>query len=181
MTFPKSEKDLPRPVIPPLPAEDRAVPTGNSSTHVSSYTVHYDEGPEVGYKWYEAQHKQPLFPFGFGLSYTTYAYSGLSVDPTAKTVTFTVKNTGKRTGTEIAEVYAKLPKGADESFKRLAGWSRVTLAPGESKTVTVAIDARVLQIFNEANNSWSLVPGDYAVLVGPSSDSTPLVDSLVIR
>src|SRR5580704_7366589 len=181
MTFPKSEKDLPRPVISPLPAEDQGQQSGNSSTHVSSYTVHYDEGPEVGYKWYEAQHKQPLFPFGFGLSYTTYAYSGLSVDRTAKTVTFTVKNTGKQTGTEIAEVYAQLPKGADESFKRLAGWSRVTLAPGESKTVTVAIDPRVLQIFNEANNSWSLVPGDYAVFVGPSSDSTPLVGSLVIR
>jgi beta-glucosidase len=181
MTFPKSEKDLPRPVIAPLPAEDQGQQSGNSSTHVSSYTVHYDEGPEVGYKWYEAQHKQPLFPFGFGLSYTTYAYSSLSVDPTAKTVTFTVKNTGKQTGTEIAEVYAKLPKGADESFKRLAGWSRVTLAPGESKTVTVAIDARVLQIFNEANNSWTLVPGECAVLVGPSSDSTPLVGSLVIR
>ncbi len=71
MTFPKSEKDLPRPVISPLPAEDQGQQSGNSSTHVSSYTVHYDEGPEVGYKWYEAQHKQPLFPFGFGLSYTT--------------------------------------------------------------------------------------------------------------
>ena len=181
MTFPKSEKDLPRPIVRSLPAEDRGLQTGNSSTHVSSYTIHYDEGPEVGYKWYEAQHKQPLFPFGFGLSYTTYGYSGLSVDPTAKTVTFTVKNTGKQTGTEIAEIYAKLPKGADESFKRLAGWSRITLAPGEAKTVTVAIDARVLQIFNEANNNWSFVPGDYAVFVGPSSASTPLVGSLVIR
>jgi beta-glucosidase len=180
LTFPKSEKDLPRPVVPPLPAEDHGVQTGNSSTDVSSYTVHYDEGPEVGYKWYEAQHKQPLFPFGFGLSYTTYAYSGLSVDPTAKTVTFTVKNTGKQTGTEIAEVYAKLPKGADESFKRLAGWSRVTLAPGESKTVTVAIDARVLQTFNEANNSWSLASGEYGVFVGPSSDKTLLTGSLLL-
>ena len=181
ITFPTSEKDLPRPVILPLPKEDQGLPSGNSAKHISTYTIHYDEGPEVGYKWYEAQHKQPLFAFGFGLSYTTYAYSGLSVNSAAKTVTFSVKNAGKRAGTEIAEVYAKLPKGADESFKRLAGWSRVTLAPGESKTVTVAIDARVLQIFNEANNSWSLVPGDYAVLVGPSSDSTPLVGSLVIR
>src|SRR5271169_491410 len=180
MTFPKSEKDLPRPVIPPLPAEDQGLQTGNSSTHDSSYTIHYDEGPEVGYKWYEAEHKQPLFPFGFGLSYTTFAYSGLSVDPTAKTVTFTVKNSGKQTGTEIAEVYAKLPKGADESFKRLAGWSRVTLAPGQSKMVTVAIDPRVLQIFNEANNSWSLVPGDYGVFVGPASDKALLTGSLLI-
>ena len=179
MTFPKSEKDLPRPVVPSLPAEDHGLQTGNSSTHVSSYTVHYDEGPEVGYKWYEAQHKQPLFPFGFGLSYTTYAYSGLSVDPTAKTVTFTVKNTGKQTGTEIAEVYAKLPKGGDESFKRLAGWSRVTLAPGESKTVTVAIDPRVLKTFNEVDNRWNLASGEYGVFVGPSSDKTLLTGSLL--
>jgi len=180
MTFPKSEKDLPRPVISPLPVEDQGQQSGNSSTHVSSYTVRYDEGPEVGYKWYEAQHKQPLFPFGFGLSYTTYAYSGLSVDPTAQAATFTVKNTGKQTGTEIAEVYAKLPKGADESFKRLAGWSRVTLAPGESKTVTVAIDLRVLKTFNEVDNRWNLASGEYGVFVGPSSDKTLLTGSLLL-
>src|SRR5499427_3000099 len=142
ITFPKSENDLPHPVIPPLPAKDQAL----------SYEVHYDEGPEVGYKWYEAQHKEPLFAFGFGLSYTSYAYSNLSVDSSAKAVRFTVKNTGKRAGTEIAEVYAKLPKGADESFKRLVGWKRVTLAAGESQVVTVDIDSRVLQTFDEANN-----------------------------
>ena len=181
MTFPKSEKDLPRPVIPPLPKEDQGLPSGNSAKHISTYVINYDEGPEVGYKWYEAQHKQPLFPFGFGLSYTTYAYSGLSVDSAARTVSFTVKNTGTRAGTEIAEVYAKLPKGADEPFKRLAGWKGVTLAPGESQTVSVALDPRVLQTFNEPNDSWNLAPGDYAVFVGPSSDSAPLTGSLVIR
>jgi hypothetical protein len=90
-----------------------------------------------------------LFAFGFGLSYTTYAYSGLSVDSAAKTVRFTVKNTGKRAGTEIAEVYARLPKGTDEPYKRLAGWKRVTLAPGESQSITIAIDDRVLQTFDE--------------------------------
>jgi beta-glucosidase len=120
MTFPKAEADLPRPLIAPLPPNDEGQGhyAVNSETRVSSYAIHYDEGSEVGYKWYEAQHKQPLFPFGFGLSYTSYAYSGLSVDSSAKTVRFTVKNTGKRTGTEIAEVYATLPKKADESFKR---------------------------------------------------------------
>jgi len=181
ITFPKSENDLPRPAIAPLPKEDQGLPSGNSAKHISTYAIHYDEGPEVGYKWYEEQHKQPLFPFGSGLSYTTYAYSGLSVDSTAKTVAFTVKNTGKRAGTEIAEVYAKLPKGTDEPFKRLAGWKRVTLAPGESQTVTVTIDPRVLQTFNEANNRWNLAPGDYAVFVGSSSESTPLIGSLTLR
>ena len=181
MTFPKSDKDLPRPVIAALPAEDRGLESGNSAKHVSTYTVRYEEGPEVGYKWYEVQHKQPLFAFGFGLSYTTYAYSGLSVDSSAKTVSFTVKNTGKRAGTEIAQVYARLPKGSDESFKRLAGWTRIALAPGESQKVTVAIDPRVLQTFNETNSSWSLATGEYGVFVGPSSDNAPLTGSLQVR
>ena len=171
ITFPRSEKDLPHPVIPSMPHRDQAL----------SYAVHYDEGPEVGYKWYETQHKQPLFAFGFGLSYTTYAYSDLSVDSSAKTARFTVKNTGKRAGTEIAEVYGRLPRGADESFKRLVGWKRVTLAPGESQTVTIAIDPRVLETFDEASDRWNLAPGSYEVLVGASSDNTPLTGSLSVH
>lgn len=171
ISFPKSEVDLPRPVIPAVPPREQA----------SNYAVHYDEGPEVGYKWYEAEHKEPLFAFGFGLSYTSYEYSGLSVDSTAKTARFTVRNTGKRPGTEIAQVYAMLPKGADESFKRLVGWKRVTLAPGESQIVVVAIDPRVLQTFDETNDRWNLATGDYEVFVGASSDNTPLVGSLLVR
>jgi beta-glucosidase len=143
--------------------------------------VHYDEGAAVGYKWFEEQHKKPLFAFGFGLSYTTYAYSGLSVDSGTKTVRFTVKNTGKRVGTDIAEVYARLPKGTDETYKRLVGWTRVALAPGESKAVSIAIDDRVLKIFDEEKNVWNTTPGDYQVLVGGSSDNTPLTGTLVVR
>ena len=171
ISFPKSEQDLPRPVIAAPPAQDPA----------SNYAVRYDEGPEVGYKWYEVQRKEPLFAFGFGLSYTTYAYSDLSVDSNAKTVRFTVKNTGKRAGTEIAQVYARLPKGADESFKRLVGWKRVTLAPGESQSVTVAIDTRVLRTFDQTNDRWNFAPGDYQVFAGASSDNAPLAGSLAVR
>jgi beta-glucosidase len=178
MTFPKSEKDLPHPVIPALPARGRGQGAGAAT---SDYVVRYEEGPEVGYKWYEAERKQPLFAFGFGLSYTTYAYSGLTIDSPAKTVRFTVKNTGKLAGAEIAEVYARLPKGADESFKRLVGWKRVALGPGESQTVTVTIDPRVLQTFDEANNRWNLASGDYEVVAGASSDNTPLTGSFQVR
>jgi beta-glucosidase len=183
MTFPKEEADLPRPLIAPLPPNDEGQGhyAVNSETRVSSYAVHYDEGSEVGYKWYEAQHKQPLFPFGFGLSYTSYAYSSLSVDSSTKTARFTVKNTGKKTGTEIAEVYATLPKETDEPFKRLVGWRRVTLAPGESQDVTVAIDTQALQTFDESKDTWMLTNGEYGVLVGPSSESTPLRASLRIH
>jgi beta-glucosidase len=180
ISFPKSEKDLPHPVIPPLPEKNEG-PSADRVNLAANYAVHYDEGPEVGYKWYEVSKKQPLFPFGFGLSYTTYAYSGLSVDSAAKTVSFTIKNTGTRAGTEIAEVYAKLPNGADEPFKRLAGWKRITLAPGESQTVTVPIDPQVLQTFDETNNRWNLPQGDYGVFLGSSSDSTPLTGTLVVR
>ena len=169
ISFPKSEKDLPHPVIPAAPPGDQA----------SNYSVHYDEGSKVGYKWFEAEHKQPLFAFGFGLSYTTYAYSGLTVAANAKAVRFTVKNSGTRAGTEIAEVYARLPKDAGESFRRLDGWKRVTLAPGESQTVTVELDPRALQTFDEANNRWNFAPGDYEVFVGSSSDNTPLTGTLL--
>jgi beta-glucosidase len=189
LSFPKSEADLPHPDAPKIPSEnqvraggvaDGGAATANAPAH-AGYAVHYDEGAEVGYKWYEAQNKKPLFPFGFGLSYTTYAYSSLSVDSAAKTVRFTVKNTGERAGTEIAEVYATLPKGADEPYKRLAGWKRVTLAPGESQSITIVIDDRVLQTFDEGKNAWSMTKGEYQVMVGGSSDDTPLLASLEVR
>jgi beta-glucosidase len=189
LTFTSSEADLPHPNRPEIPpasqvhageVADNGAPSSNASGH-TGYAVHYDEGGAVGYKWFEEQHKKPLFAFGFGLSYTTYAYSDLSVDSGTKTVHFTVKNTGTRHGTEIAEVYARLPKGTDEPYKRLVGWTRVALAPGESKAVSVAIDDRVLKTFDEENNAWNMRPGDYQVLVGGSSDNTPLMGTLVVR
>jgi beta-glucosidase len=189
LSFTSSEADLPHPEPLKIPAEsqahagdvaDNGAPSSNASAH-TGYAVHYDEGGAVGYKWFEEQHKKPLFAFGFGLSYTTYAYSGLSVDAGTKTAHFTVRNTGKRAGTEIAEVYARLPKGTDEAYKRLVGWTRVALAPGESKAVSVAIDERVLKTFDEEKNAWNLTPGDYQVLVGGSSDNALLTGTLVVR
>ncbi len=189
LTFTSSEADLPHPNRPEIPpasqphagdVADNGAPSSNASAH-TGYAVHYDEGAAVGYKWFEEQHKKPLFAFGFGLSYTTYAYSGLGVDSGTKTVRFTVKNTGKKPGTEIAEVYTRLPKGTDEPYERLVGWTRVGLAPGESKIVSVSIDDRVLKTFDEEKNAWNMTPGDYQVLVGGSSDNTPLTGTLVVR
>jgi beta-glucosidase len=184
LTFPRSDNDLPRAAIQPAPSltppqadADPMRPGGP----LDNYVVHYDEGAAVGYKWFETQHKQPLFAFGFGLSYTTYAYSELTVDSSGKTARFTLKNTGKRAGTEIAEVYARLPQGSDESYKRLVGWKRVALAPGEAKTITVAIDDRALETFDEEKNAWNLTKGEYQVLVGGASNDTPLAGSLMVR
>jgi beta-glucosidase len=189
ITFPKSEQDLPHAAIPPPPPHLRGQGSApvNAGAPPSNYAVHYDEGAEVGYKWFQAEHKTPLFPFGFGLSYTTFAYSALSVDSAAKTAQFTVRNTGTLAGTEIAEVYATLPKGSDETsqhlegFARLAGFARITLDPGKSQTVTVSIDPRVFETFDETADHWNLATGDYGVLVGPSSDDLPLSGSLQIR
>src|SRR5213079_2958579 len=97
-----------------------------------AFQTHYDEGLKIGYKWYDAEKKPVLFPFGYGLSYTTYAYSDMKVtNGNHVQVSFKVKNTGSRVGTEVAQIYVSLPSSANEPPKRLVGWSRVKLNPGE--------------------------------------------------
>ena len=116
-------------------------------------------GTEGGYKWYDAENKPVLFPFGYGLSYTTYEYSDLKVTSGKEpTVSFTVKNTGARAGAEVAEVYVSLPAAAGEPPKRLAGWSKLQLKPGESKEVSLTINPRELSIFDEAAMDGSSCP-----------------------
>jgi beta-glucosidase len=176
MTFPKSEADLPHPkLIQPGPGQTGEAAVMKTGEAKATFTVQYDEGLKVGYKWYDAEKKAVLFPFGYGLSYTTFAYSGLKVTPGKETtVSFSVKNTGSRAGAEIAEVYAALPASADEPPKRLVGWSKVWLKAGESKEVSVSVDAKYLSIFDEAADGWKLVPGGYTFMVGGSSQELPL-------
>lgn len=177
VTFAQDDAQLPHPVITGMQID----PDGKVHRHEAvQFDLHYTAGAEVGYKWFEAKHEQPLFPFGFGLSYTTYSYSGLTVDDAARTARLTVKNTGERTGTEIAEVYVKLPSAAHEDYKRLVAWQRVTLAPGESKAVTVTLDPLYLSIFDTTKDGWQLLPGEYEVMAGESSASTPLTATLHI-
>jgi len=133
-------------------------------------------------KWYDAEKKPVLFPFGFGLSYTSYSYSNLKIKPGKQTtVTFKVKNTGSRPGAEIAQVYAALPAETGEPPKRLVGWSKVKLQAGESKEVTVNIDAEYLSIFDEASESWKMVPGVYSFMAGGSSQDLPLVQKITLK
>jgi beta-glucosidase len=186
LTFPRSDADLPHPVIPPLAPEDVGQGTGaeNGEAHVrSKYSLSYTEGAKVGYKWYEAEHKSVLFPFGFGLSYTTYAYSDLKIQSASndRVVSFSVKNTGERAGTETAQVYVTLPDAAGEPFQRLVGWERVELKPGELKTVSVKIDPLMLSIYDERKSGWQLLKGTYHISAGPSSAETPLKGALRIR
>jgi beta-glucosidase len=180
LTFPRSEADLPHPVHINQPAVDASHPVQHLAGFPGlvgvfmkigpAFDVNYDEGLKVGYKWYDAEKKPVLFPFGFGLSYTTFVYSGLSVTAgDSPVVTFSVKNTGKRAGTETAQVYASLPDAAVEPPKRLVGWTRVDLGPGESKLVSIPVSRERLEIFDEASDGWKLVPGKYAFRIGGSS------------
>jgi beta-glucosidase len=186
ITFPKSEADLPH--------RDIVKPPRESTTHgepddwkkiaagLPAFQTTYDEGLKVGYKWYDAEKKEVLFPFGYGLSYSTYGYSNLKVTPGEKvTLTFTVTNTGARDGAEIAEVYAALPAVAAEPPKRLVGWSKIKLNPAEKKEVTVEVDPQYLSIFNVDQNAWQLIPGDYTFMVGGSSQSLPLKESVSLK
>ena len=183
MTFPRSETDLPHPqlAIPP-PGAQGAAAVMRSGEAKPTFSVTYNEGVEVGYKWYSAEHKPVLYPFGFGLCYTTYAYSGLRLDLGKTTnVHFTLKNAGKREGDEVAEVYAVLPVNTGEASKRLVGWSKVHLKPGESKLVQVAVDPLYLSIYNADHLGWKLEPGTYTFMVGGSSEDLPLVKEAVLK
>jgi beta-glucosidase len=170
MTFTKTEADLPHPQLPGMDLLLKARAEKRPSwVPIPPFDVNYTEGAKVGYKWFEAEQKEPLFPFGFGLSYTTFSYADVQVDDKQRQVTFTVKNTGARSGAEVAEVYAQLPAAAGESYKRLVTWQRVQLAPGESKSVTLPLNPLYLSIFDEKKDDFILLPGDYKIQVGSSS------------
>ena len=187
ITFPKSEADLPHPSIvkPPLASTTKHGDPDAWKTIAAglpAFQTAYDEGLKVGYKWYDAERKQVLFPFGYGLSYTTYNYSDLKVTPGSSVhLSFKVTNTGTRAGSEIAEVYAALPESAGEPPKRLVGWSKVKLDAGESKEVVIEVNPEYLSIFNVERDAWQLVPGDYTFLVGGSSQSLPLKESVNLK
>jgi beta-glucosidase len=173
ITFARSEADLPSPTI--QGTKETADPKAERP-----FDVHLVEGTALGYRWFAAQRKQPLFAFGHGLSYTTFDYSKLELDARKREVAFTVTNTGQRPGADVAQVYARLPKSAGEAFERLVAWERVRLAPGESKRVTLTVESRFLSIFDVRTDAWQLKPGTYTFAVGHSSVDKPLSGTTVL-
>ena len=144
-------------------------------------TVNYTEGIDVGYRWYQSHHVKPLFPFGFGLSYTTFRFSHLSVmhvDAAHHEVTlrFQVKNTGKVAGAEVAEVYVGFPGIAEgnEPPRQLKGFQRVYLHPGQSRTVTIRLTEPSFSYWSTSRHAWMIQPGKYTLMVGDSSADCPL-------
>jgi beta-glucosidase len=154
-----------------------------------SNDVTYREGVFLGYRAYGHDGQvTPLFPFGYGLSYTTFAFSHLSVSPTTAspsgpiTVSFDVKNTGQRAGSEVAQVYVSDPSATVPRPQiELKGFERVTLAPGATRHVTVTLDRRSLAYWDTAAHNWKVDPGAFEVSVGSSSEDLPLKEKFTVR
>lgn len=155
LTFPKQEADLPQATIDPARTQ----------------TV-YAEGLAYGYRWFDAKAIEPLFPFGYGLSYTTYGLSAMSAQADAAgnvTVGVTVKNTGARAGAQTVQIYAALPASLGEPPKRLVGWTKVALQPGEARTVSVAVPAQRFAVWDANAHAWRIAAGSYGLSVAASS------------
>jgi beta-glucosidase len=161
VTFPTS--------LSQVPASTTAQFPGNGTD------VLYSEGIDVGYRWYDAHDLTPLFPFGFGLSYTKFAYSGLRLSSATVTgtqdvrVSATVTNIGKRTGTDVAQLYLGDPASTGEPPRQLEGFQRVNLAPGQSARVSFVITPQDTSWWSDTANGWTQTAGQYQVYVGDSS------------
>jgi beta-glucosidase len=160
--------------------------------------THYSENLKMGYRWYEAENVKPVFPFGHGLSYTTFAYSDLGLTASnpapgkvVLVVEYTLANTGTREGREASQVYLSLPQEAGEPSKRLVGFKKVSLKPGESQRVSVALDCSASNhpfsyfapaddssLEAWANGKWITPNGEFTVHVGTSSAETRLQSPL---
>src|SRR5262245_50713448 len=162
MTFPVDLDQTPRPKLPGL-----GTPWGTPTT------IEYNEGAEVGYRWYAKKNARPLYAFGHGLSYTSFAYRDLKVEG-GETITasFTVTNTGKRDGADVPQLY--LTEAAGDRRMRLLGFERVELRPGESRQVKLTVDPRLLARFDAKAGRWSIAGGTYRVALGKSAGDLEL-------
>ncbi|WP_408591404.1 beta-glucosidase [Novosphingobium sp.] len=180
VTFPASTQQLPNPQLPgsglpPPSKEDRA--TYGVNTNSPPFTIRYPEGADVGYRWFDRTAAAPLFAFGHGLSYASFRYDGLRVSGgRTATVAFRVTNTGSRTGADVPQVYATLPGKP----RRLIGWSKPVLAPGESKLVRITADRRLLGTFDSTAHRWRIAHGPVGIEVARSATAPVLTGSAII-
>lgn len=181
VTFPTGIEQLPNPV---LPGSD--VPVADKGTQAvyglqagkMPFEIRYPEGSDAGYRWFDLKRRAPLYPFGHGLSYTSFRYDSLKVTGGRNlTVTFSVTNTGDRAGADVPQVYVRSPGKA----KRLIGWSKPMLAPGETRTVTVTADPRILGQYDVKRRQWIVPAATFGVEVGTSATETVLTGSARLR
>jgi beta-glucosidase len=178
-TFAKQLADYPchalgewpsRLILPKDPVNPGMKPEERKATH--AFDADYQEGVFVGYRWVDAKHIEPAFPFGHGLSYTTFELSALAVDASAPAirVSCTVKNTGGREGSEVVQVYVAPPKSSvDRPPQELKGFAKVALPPGESRNVEVRLRGSALAFYDASRGKWKAEAGEYEIRVGCSS------------
>jgi beta-glucosidase len=162
MTYPQSEQQLPRVALP-----------GLGMRPDQAFDIEFNEGADVGYRWFARTGAHPLFPFGYGLSYTSFDVSGLKVTGgKTLTVSFEFTNTGSRAGAGVPQIYLRRAAGKPQT--RLLGWDKVRLAPGERKSISVHVDPRLLASFDPALNRWRVDAGTYQVSLGQHADDRRL-------
>jgi beta-glucosidase len=172
ITFPKAEADTPAHTPDEYPGING--------------TVQYSEGLKVGYRWYDAASIAPLFPFGYGLSYTRFELRNFEAPAELKlgqqiSVSLEVANLGSRAGADIVQVYVADPPAVGEPPRQLRGFAKVELQPHESAHLTVALDPRAFSIWNTEKNQWAVLPGTYEIFAGDSCRELPLHSKIVVR
>jgi beta-glucosidase len=159
-----------------FPAYDAQVPARSTVQYPGDGSdVYYDEGLLVGYRWYDATDSTPLFPFGYGLSYTSFRISNLSVSQRQGRIvaTVTVANTGSRAGADVVQLYVSSPASAHEPPRQLKAYTKVTLGPGQSRRVQLTVDVASLASWDNPSAGWTVRKGTYRVYVGDSSRHLP--------
>lgn len=173
VTFPASLEQLPRPKL-----------DGEGLPENTPFDVAYNEGAAVGYKWFDKKGLKPLFPFGYGLSYTSFAYADLKAEVAADgklTLSGSVTNKGKRAGKAVPQLYVGPAAGGWEAPKRLVGFQKLELAPGASSRFSSTVDARLLATFDVEKNQWVIKPGTYKVWLGSSATDLPVTAEVTLK
>ena len=174
VTFPASVDQLPNPVLPggdAAPADAATRATYGLMASAKPFDVHFPEGADAGYRWFAKRNASPLYAFGYGLSYTSFRYDGLKVTGGQRpTIRFTVTNTGQRAGADVPQVYMTRPGKA----KRLVGWSKPMLQPGETRAVSVTVDPRVIADFDVRQQRW-IVPSETVAIEVARSATDPVL------
>jgi beta-glucosidase len=160
MTFPKSLADSP----------------GHALGDYAADVCDYKEGIFVGYRWFDAKEIDPLFPFGHGLSYTSFKYENMTVEKSGDGlhVSLDLTNTGARAGAEVVQVYVGQPKcSVPRPVRELKGFEKVSLQPGEKKRVEIALHRDAFAFWHPEKNEWTVEPGDFVIEAGGSSRNLP--------
>jgi beta-glucosidase len=179
MTFPVDESQLLRTEIPGKSGSEK--PNVKQELSEEALQLNYFEGAQLGYKWFDANGTMPLYPFGFGLSYTDFTYTGLTTitSGTDITITLDVKNVGPRQGADVPQFYLRC--SGDTGFPmRLVGWSVVPLDPGETRRVMLTVDPRLSAHFDVASNDWEILPRRCTLAAGANARDIRLKTEVIL-